>query len=75
MVDSDDNNLCFKLRNFTMKLFHLLHFTKELVFSSSTSVTGLNLFFVCFIDGSDAFEAFSKGCILLELKIIIVFFL
>ena len=69
-----------------MKLFHLLGFTKELVFGSSTSVTRLNLFFVCFIDGSrffkepagivcHAFEAFSRGCILSELKITIFFFL
>ena len=41
---SDDNNLCFKFSNFTMKLFHLLDFTKELVFGWSTSVTRLNLF-------------------------------
>ena len=75
MVDSDDNNLCFKFWNFTMKLFHLLGFTKELVFGSSTSVTRLNLFFFCmfyiwfslFKEPAgivcDAFEAFSKGCI------------
>ena len=72
MVDSDDNNIYFKFWNFTMKLFHLLGFNKELVFSSSTSVTRLNLFFVCFMDGSHffkepagivchAFEAFSRG--------------
>ena len=59
-----------------MKLFHILGFTKELVFGSSTSVTRLNLF-LCFLDGSRffkepagiacyAFEAFSRGCILLE---------
>ena len=77
MVNSDDRNLCFKFWNFTIKLFHLLGFTKDLVFGSSTSVTRLNLFFVCFIDGSHffkkpagivchAFEAFSRGCILLE---------
>ena len=35
-----------------MKLFYFLGFTKELVFGSSTSVTRLNLFFVCFLDGS-----------------------
>ena len=86
MVDSDDNNLCFKFWNFTVKLFHLLGLTKELVFGSSTPATRLNLFFACFIDGSrffkepagivcHAFEAFSRSCVLLELKIIIVFFL
>ena len=47
MVDSDDNNLCFKFWDFTMKLFHLLGFTKELVFGLSTSVTRLN--FVLYI--------------------------
>ena len=62
-----------------MKLFHLLGFTKELGFGSSTSVIRLNLFFVRFVDGSrffnepagivyHAFEAFSKSCILVELK-------
>ena len=67
-------------------LFHLLGFTKELVFGSPASVTSLNLLFVCFIDSSRffkepagivcyAFEAFSRGCILLELKIVIIFFL
>ena len=77
MVDFEDNNLCFKFWNFTMKLFHLLGFTKELVFGSSTSVTRLNLFFVRFTNGSryfkelaglvcHTFEAFSRGCILLE---------
>ena len=78
MVNTDDNYLGFKFWNLTMKLFHLLGFTKELVFGSSTSVTILNSFFVCFIDGSrffkapeglvsHTFEAFSKGCILSEL--------
>ena len=68
-----------------MKLFHLLGLTKELVFDSSTPATRLNLFFACFIDGSrffkelagivcHAFEAYSRSCVLLELKIIIVFF-
>ena len=61
-----ESNLCFKFCNFIMKLFHLLRFTKELIFGSSTSVTRLNSFF----DGSHffkeqagivchAFEAFS----------------
>ena len=68
-----------------MKLFYSLGFTKELVFGSLTSATKLNLF----LDGSlffkeppagivcHAFEAFSRGCILLELEFppIIVFFL
>ena len=74
-----------------MKLFHLLGFTKELIFGSSTSVTRLNLFFVCFLDGSrffkkpagkvcHAFKVFSRGCILIGLGMInllsiIVFFL
>ena len=31
-----------------MKLFHILGFTKELVFASSTSVTRLNLFLYVF---------------------------
>ena len=65
-----------------MKFFHLLGFTKELLFGSSTSVTELNLFLeashflkepagiVC-----HAFEVFSRGYILIALKIIIVFFL
>ena len=35
--------LSFKFWNFAMKLFHLLGFTKELVFGSPTSVTRLNL--------------------------------
>ena len=76
MVDSDDNNLCFKFWNFTIKLFHILGFTEELVFGSSTSVTRLHLFFVCFIGGSHFFKepagiVHHAGCILLELKIII----
>ena len=65
-----------------MKLFHFLGFTKKLVFGLSTSVTRLSLF----LDGSHffkepagivchAFEAFSRGCVLIELKTIIVFFL
>ena len=60
-----------------MNLFHLLGFTKELVSGSSTSVTTLTLFLCVFLDGSRffkepagiacyAFEAFSRGCILLE---------
>ena len=64
-----------------MKLFHLLGYTKELVFGTSTSVTRPNLFFVCFLDGCCffkepaeivcyAFKAFSKGWILLELGMI-----
>ena len=48
--------LCFKIWNFTMKLFHLLGFTKELVFGLSASVTRLNLFFVYFLDGSHFFK-------------------
>ena len=56
MVESDDNNLCFKFWNFTMKLFHPLGFTKQLVFGWSTSVTRINLFFICFIDGSRFFK-------------------
>ena len=43
LIGSDDNNLCFRLLNFSMKLFHLLGFTKELVFGLSTSVTRVNL--------------------------------
>ena len=69
-----------------MKLFHFLGFTKELVFGSSVSVTRLSFFFVCFIDSCRSFketaeivchvfEAFSRGCMLLELKFVIVFFL
>ena len=38
----------FKFRNFTMKLFHLFGFPKELVFGSSISVTRLNLFLYVF---------------------------
>ena len=38
----------FKFWNFTMKLFHLLGFPKELVFGSSVSVTKLNLFLYVF---------------------------
>ena len=65
-----------------MKLFYLPGFIIELVFGTSTSVTRLNLFFRCFSDSSrffkesagivrHAFEAFSRGCILLiELKMI-----
>ena len=77
LVGSDDNNLSFKVWNFTMKLFHLHCFTKELVFGSSTYATRLNLFLCVFLEGSRifkepagiacyAFEAFSWGCILLE---------
>ena len=58
-----------------------LVFTIELVFGFSASVTRLNLFFGCFLDSSRffkepagivcyAFEAFSRSCILLELKMI-----
>ena len=72
---------CFKFWDFTMKLFHLLGFTKELTFGSSTSVTRFKFVLVCCIDGSrffkepagivyHAFEALSRGCILLELKMI-----
>ena len=64
-----------------MKLFDLVGFTKELLKGSSTSVARYNLFFVSFLDGSCffkepagivyyAFEAFSRGCILLELGMI-----
>ena len=59
-----------------MKLFHILGFTKELVFGSSTSVPRLK----CFLVGSrflrnqrivcHTFEAFSRGCILLDLEMI-----
>ena len=72
-----------------MRLLHILGFTKELVLGSSTSVPILNLFFLCFLVGyrflknqeivCHALEAFSRGCILLELEMIsfpiIVFFL
>ena len=40
--------ICFKFWNFTMKLFHILGLTKELVFGSSTSVPRLNLLFYAF---------------------------
>ena len=40
--------ICFKFWNFTMTLFYLLGFTKELVFGSSTSVTRLNVFLKCY---------------------------
>ena len=61
-----------------MKLFHLLGFTKELVFGLSTSATRqTQLVSVCFLNGSlffkepaeiayYAFEVFSRSCILLE---------
>ena len=63
--------------DFTMKLFHLVCFTKELFFGLSESVTRLNLFLYVFLNGSrffkepagiafDTFEAFSRGCLLLE---------
>ena len=39
-----------------MELFYVLGFTKELVFCSSTSVTRLNLFFVCLLDASGFFK-------------------
>ena len=53
----------------------------SVVFSSPTSVIPLNLFFGCFLDGfcflkepagtvCHGFEAFSRGCILLELEMI-----
>ena len=64
-----------------MKLFPLLGFIINLAFDSSTSVTRLNLFFGCFLDVSrffkeptrivyHIFEAFSRGCISLELEMI-----
>ena len=64
-----------------MKLFHLLGFTKKLVFGSSASATRLNMFYVCFLDGPHffkepagivchAFEAYSRVYILLELPVI-----
>ena len=73
--------ICFKIWSFTMNLFHLLGFTKELVFGSSTSVTRLNLSFCVFLDRSHffkepsgiacyAFETFSRGCILSEKEMI-----
>ena len=43
-----------------MKLFHLLGFTKELVFGSSAFVIILNLFFVCFVDGSRFFKELAE---------------
>ena len=59
---------------FTMKLFHLLGFTKELFFGWSASVTRLNLFLYVFrwllLFKEPAgivcrtFEAFSRVCIL-----------
>ena len=71
----------FKFWNFTMKLFHLLGFTKELFFAGQLLFQGLICFFLCFLDGSrffeepaeivcHTFEAFSRGCILLELEMI-----
>ena len=76
--------LCFKFWNFTMRLFHLLGFIKELVFGSSTSVTRLNFCFLYFLIFSrffkesagivcHAFEASSRGCIVLELEMISFF--
>ena len=66
-----------------MKLSHLLSFTMQLVFSSSTPVTRLDLFLGFFLNESHFFfkeptgkvchtlEAFScRGCILLELEMI-----
>lgn len=63
-----------------MKLFHVLRFTIELVFGLSVSGTRLNFSFGCFLDDSryfkepagitcQAFEAFSRSWILLELEI------
>ena len=62
-----------------MKLFHLLGFTKELVFGSSTSVTRFNPVFLCVFFWIDVtflrnqqeqpvtlLITFSRGCILLE---------
>ena len=77
MVNSDDKDLCFKFGNFTITFFHLLGYTKDLAFGSSTSVTRFNLFFVCFINVSrffkepsgivrHTFEVFRGGWILLE---------
>ena len=71
----------FQIWTFTMKLFHLFGFTAELVFGSPSSATRHNLFFGCFLDGSrflketvgivcHAFEAFSRGCILLDIEMI-----
>ena len=63
-----------------MKLFHLLGFAKELVFAGQLLLLDL-ICFCMFLDGSrffkestgivcHAFEAFSRGCILLELEMI-----
>ena len=62
--------------DFHYQVVHLLGFTMQLVFGSSTPVTRLNLFFGRSLDGSRffkscyAFEAFSRGCILLEIEMI-----
>ena len=48
LVGSDDNIICFKFWNFTVKLLHFVGFTKELDFGSLTSVTRLNLFLCVF---------------------------
>ena len=75
MVDSDHKDLCFKFGNFAINFFHLLGYTKDLAFGSSTSVTRFNLFFVCFVSRffkepsgivCHTFEVFSRGWILLE---------
>ena len=55
-----------------MKLFHLLGFTKELVFGLSTSpIRQTQLVSVCFLNAPAgiacyAFAVFSRSCILLE---------
>ena len=55
MVNSDDKNLCFKFWNSTMKLLHLLGFTKGLVFVCQLLLLDL-VFFLMFLDGSHFFK-------------------
>ena len=82
MVDTGNNNLCFKFWNFTLKLFHFLCFIVKLVFGLSTSVTKLYLFFENCLGGFRFFnepagkvchasEALSRGFVLLELEMIL----
>ena len=56
MVNSDDKNLCFKFWNSTMKLLHLLGFTKRLVFVCQLLLLDFIFFFLMFLDGSHFFK-------------------
>ena len=77
---------CFKYGISLWRCFtFLISLYIQLVFGSSASITRLNLFFGCFLDGfrffkglagivCHAFEVFSRGYILTELEMTVVLF-